>query len=270
MQTALGSGPLEAGLRLLPWTATLFFVAPVAGTLVDRFGERPFLVAGPLLQAIGMAWIAMIADAGMAYSEMIAPLIIAGAGISMTFPAAQNSVVGSVPAEAIGKAAGMNSTVRELGGVFGIALSVAVFAGAGSYASPQAFSDGFVAAIGVSAALSLLGAIAGLGLPRRPKATGSPRLPQPVPALQTNGTRCTTSTIRKDTPCPNVRPSTPGPGPSTPDSTRPSSSKGTSGSSSAAARTRWTPTAPPSIRATWPRSSSWPSTTWRPSWPPPA
>jgi MFS family permease len=167
MQTALGSGPLEAGLRLLPWTATLFFVAPVAGTLVDRYGERPFLVAGPFLQAVGMAWIALIADAGMAYAEMIAPLIVAGAGISMTFPAAQNSVVGSVPPDAIGKAAGANSTVRELGGVFGIALSVAVFAGAGSYASPAAFSDGFVAAIAVSAGLSLVGALAGSLLPGR-------------------------------------------------------------------------------------------------------
>jgi EmrB/QacA subfamily drug resistance transporter len=167
MQAALGSGPLEAGLRLLPWTGTLFFVAPVAGTLVDRFGERPFLVIGPLLQAAGMTWIALIADAGMAYGSMIAPLIVAGAGISMTFPAAQNSVVGSVPPDAIGKAAGTNSTVRELGGVFGIALSVAVFAGAGSYASPAAFSDGFVAVMGLSAGLSLLGALAGSLLPGR-------------------------------------------------------------------------------------------------------
>lgn len=57
--------------------------------------------------------------------------------------------------------------MRELGGVFGIAPSVAVFAGAGSYASPQAFSDGFVAAIGLSAGLSLLGALAGTALPPR-------------------------------------------------------------------------------------------------------
>ena len=63
---------------------------------------------------------------------------MAGIGVSMSFPAAQNSVVGSVPPEAIGKAAGTNSTMRELGGVFGIALSVAVFAGAGSYVSPEA------------------------------------------------------------------------------------------------------------------------------------
>src|SRR5829696_9885013 len=75
MQTALGSGPLKAGLQLLPWTGTLFFVAPVAGALVDRFGERPFLVLGPLMQAAGMTWIALIADADMTYASMIAPLI---------------------------------------------------------------------------------------------------------------------------------------------------------------------------------------------------
>ena len=168
MQTGLGYGPLDAGLRLLPWTATLFFVAPLAGALVDRIGERPFMIAGPLLQAIGMGWIALVADADMAYGQMVAPLIVAGVGISMSFPAAQNSVVGSVPEEAIGKASGTNSTMRELGGVFGIALGVAVFAGAGSYASAEAFSDGFVAATGLSAGLSLLAAICGAALPGRP------------------------------------------------------------------------------------------------------
>ncbi len=123
LQAGLGYGPLDAGLRLLPWTATLFFVAPVAGKLVDRFGERPFLVAGPLLQAAGLAWIALIAHAGMDYAQMIAPLMVAGVGISMSFPAARTQWSGRCPAEAIGKAAGTNSTVRELGGVLGIALA---------------------------------------------------------------------------------------------------------------------------------------------------
>ena len=71
------------------------------------------------------------------------------------------------PPEAIGKAAGTNSMLRELGGVFGIAIAVAVFAGAGGYASPAAFIDGFAPAITVAAALSLAGAVAGLALPAR-------------------------------------------------------------------------------------------------------
>jgi EmrB/QacA subfamily drug resistance transporter len=167
LQLALGYGPFGAGLRLLPWTATLFFVAPIAGKLVERFGERPFLTFGPLLQAIGMGWLALIADAQMSYSQMIAPLVIAGAGISMSFPAAQNSVIGSVPEDSIGKAAGTNSTMRELGGVFGIAISVAVFAAVGSYATPAEFSDGFSGAMTVAAVLSILGSAAGALLPGR-------------------------------------------------------------------------------------------------------
>jgi EmrB/QacA subfamily drug resistance transporter len=173
LQAGLGFGPLGAGLRLLPWTATLFFVAPVAGTLVDRFGERPFLVLGPLLQAAGMGWIALIAGAEMSYAQLIPPLMIAGVGISMTFPAAQNSVVSAVPPEAIGKAAGANSTMRELGGVLGIALGVAAFSGAGGYGSSAAFSDGFVAAMGVACGLSVLAAVAGAALPARTSITAS-------------------------------------------------------------------------------------------------
>src|SRR5829696_2107828 len=87
LQTSLGFSPLEAGLGLLPWTATLFFVAPVAGALVERLGERPFMVVGPLLQATGLGWLALTSHADMAYGAMIAPLIIAGAGVSMSFPA---------------------------------------------------------------------------------------------------------------------------------------------------------------------------------------
>ena len=180
MQTGLGAGPLGAGLRLLPWTATLFFVAPIAGGLVDRFGERPFLVAGPLLQAAGLGWIALIAEPGMAYGALVAPLMVAGVGVSMSFPAAQNAVVAAVPPEAIGKAAGTNSTMRELGGVLGIAVSVAVFTGAGGYASAQAFTDGFVPAMGVAAGLSVLGALCGAALPGRHRAIAA--VPAPAEA----------------------------------------------------------------------------------------
>ena len=167
LQTVQHHGPLEAGVRLLPWTATLFVVAPLTGSRISRVGERPFAVAGLLLQAAGMGWIALIAGPDVAYWRLVAPLAIAGCGVSMAMPAIQNAVMGSVGPASLGKASGAFNMMRQLGGVFGIATLVAVFTGAGSYGSAQAFSDGFTSAIGLAAVLSLLGAVASVGLPQR-------------------------------------------------------------------------------------------------------
>ena len=143
LQAALGYGPFDAGLRLLPWTATLFLVAPVAGTLVNRIGERPLIVGGLLLQAAGMAWIGLVAAPTVAYGTLVAPLIVAGAGVSMAMPAAQNAVLSSVAPNEVGQASGTFNMLRFLGGAFGIAVLGAVFTGAGGLGSPHAFSAGF-------------------------------------------------------------------------------------------------------------------------------
>jgi EmrB/QacA subfamily drug resistance transporter len=169
LQTAQGHGPLGAGLRLLPWTATTFIVAPIAGRLVERIGERPLIVLGVLLQAIGMGWIGLIAAPDLAYLRLVIPLIIAGAGVSMAMPAAQNAVFGAVAPSEVGQASGMFNMLRFLGGAFGVAILVAAFAATGSLASPAAFGTGFTTAIGVAAALSLAAAIAGMWQPTRRK-----------------------------------------------------------------------------------------------------
>jgi EmrB/QacA subfamily drug resistance transporter len=183
LQTALAYGPLDAGLRLLPWTATLFIVAPIAGALTDRIGERPLIVGGLALQAAGLGWIALLAAPDLDFAALVAPSIVTGIGTSMAIPATANAVVGAVATEAVGKAAGANGLLRELGGVFGVALAVTVFAAAGGYASPQAFTEGFAAATGAAAALATIGALAGLALPpRRPAAQAAPI--HAIPAIQ--------------------------------------------------------------------------------------
>jgi EmrB/QacA subfamily drug resistance transporter len=166
-QTVLGQSPLQAGLRLIPWTGTVFFVAPIAGALVDRIGERPLLVTGLLMQAAGLGWVGLLSGTDVAYAQMVAPLILAGVGVSMALPAVQNAVMGSVAPTEIGKASGTFGTARQLGGAFGLAIAVAVFTGAGSYASPAEFSNGFGPALGVSAGLSLVGALAAMLLRQR-------------------------------------------------------------------------------------------------------
>jgi MFS family permease len=143
------------------------FVAPIAGALVNRIGERALIVVGLLLQALGMLWIGAIAVPDVAYGKLVAPLIVAGAGISMAMPPAQNAVLNSVGPTEIGKASGTYNMLRLLGGTFGIAIVVAVFAATGSFSSPEAFSAGFAPAIGVAAGLSLLGAVAGMWQPGR-------------------------------------------------------------------------------------------------------
>jgi EmrB/QacA subfamily drug resistance transporter len=172
LQTTLGSGPLSAGLRLLPWTATLFVTAPIAGSVVNKFGERPLVVTGLLMQAIGFGWIAVIALPGLAYSALVAPLILAGVGVSMAMPAAQNAILSSVAVTEMGKASGVFNMGRFLGGMFGIAALVAVFSARGAVDSAANFSTGFAAAMMVAAALSLAGALAGLCLPARQRVAG--------------------------------------------------------------------------------------------------
>ncbi len=165
LQSAQHHAPLDAGVRLLPWTATLFVVAPLTGARIGRVGERPFALVGLLLQAAGMGWIALIAAPDLDYWRLVAPLVMAGAGVSMALPAIQNAVVGAATPSSLGQASGTFNMLRQLGGVFGIAVLVAVFSGTGGYASPERFSHGFTAALAVSAGLSLLGAVASLGLP---------------------------------------------------------------------------------------------------------
>jgi MFS family permease len=190
LQTGLGHSPLEAGLRLVPWTATLFVIAPLAGAMVNRVGERTLLAGGLLTMAVGLGWIALIAEPGLAFSEWVIPSILTGVGASMAIPPAQIAVVGAVSDGEVGKAAGANTMLRELGGVFGVAIVVAAFAATGSYASPHAFTDGFVAAIGVTAGLALLGAAVSVALPRGGRAAedsepGTGRPPTAIPALET-------------------------------------------------------------------------------------
>lgn len=174
LQSALGYGPLGVGLRLLPWTATLFVTAPIAGNIVNRLGERPLVVTGLLMQAVGLGWIAAIITPDVAYATMIAPLIVAGIGVSMSMPAVQNAVLSSVNPVEMGKASGVFNMGRFLGGMFGVALLVAVFSGSGATGSAAGFSTGFASAMLVAALLSLLGALAGIFLPARKQVATAP------------------------------------------------------------------------------------------------
>jgi MFS family permease len=168
----------------MPWGAMTVIVPQIVGRLIGRAGERPFIVAGLSIHALAMLWIALVAEPGLAYWQVAIPLVLSGAGIAMSLPAAQSAVMSSVAPPDMGKASGSFSTMRQLGGAFGVAVLVAVFAATGTYASAQEFSDGFVAATVACAGLSLVGALAGSLLPGRQ----APRQAAPArPVLEGKG-----------------------------------------------------------------------------------
>ncbi|HEX8053725.1 MAG TPA: MFS transporter, partial [Thermoleophilaceae bacterium] len=186
LQVVLGYGPLKSGLGLMPWGVTTVVVAQAVGRRIGRYGERPFIAAGLTLNAVGLIGIALTAGPSVAYWPIAVGLLLSGSGIAMSIPAAQSAVMTSVAPPDMGKASGAFSTMRQLGGAFGVAVLVAIFAGAGSYDSPQAFSDGFVAAAVACAGLSVLGVMAALALPRHAASTRESL--DAMPALQAGRT----------------------------------------------------------------------------------
>ena len=101
-------------------TLLLAYVAPLAGTLSDRIGERWILTCGLALQGAGLAFVALEAGTHTAYTSLAAGLVAAGIGISMALPTVQTSILGAVPPAGIGKAAGSSNTFRQLGGAIAV------------------------------------------------------------------------------------------------------------------------------------------------------
>jgi predicted MFS family arabinose efflux permease len=171
MQNVLHNSPLQAGLKLLVWTGATMVVAPLAGVFSERFGSRPFMFAGLTLQAGALAWFASMASTTLPYSHMIVPFVMAGAGMALVFAPSANAVLASVRTEQAGQASGANNAIREVGGVFGVAVLASVFTGAGGYTSPQAFVNGLIPALWVGVAVLAAGALTVLVLPFRTQAS---------------------------------------------------------------------------------------------------
>lgn len=167
LQGPMGYSPFEAGLRTLPWTAAPMVVVPITSALVDRVGGGLLQAIGSLLQAAALGWIAVIADAGLTYAELLPTMILAGVGMGMVFAANPATVIGSVRDTDHNKASGVNNTVREFGGALGIAVLTTVFThayaayAADAAAGPRAAADAFAA--GLRPSLWLGVAVVGLG-----------------------------------------------------------------------------------------------------------
>jgi EmrB/QacA subfamily drug resistance transporter len=165
LQNVLGNSPLQAGLKLLVWTGATMVVSPLAGYFSQRFGSRWFMAGGLALQAIALGWLALLSSVHTSYASMIAPFVLAGSGMALVFAPVAAAVLGAVAPEEAGQASGATNTIREVGGVLGIAVLATVFTSHGSYASPISFVHGLGPAMWVGVGVLAVGSIVAAAVP---------------------------------------------------------------------------------------------------------
>ena len=181
LQNVQGYSALSAGVHMLAWTGVPMIVSPIAGVLSDRIGGRPLIAAGLALQAIALGWLAFVLEPTLAYSGMVIPFVLAGLGMSLFFAPMASVVLGSVGRSHAGQASGANNAIRELGGVFGVAVLASIFTHAGGYGSAQLFTDGITPALWVGAAFVAIGALAATLIPGKQTAVEEASDSGPVP-----------------------------------------------------------------------------------------
>ncbi len=153
-----GTSPVMTGVWTLPWTLMPFFVSPLAGRMSRRIAPALLMAAGLTLISAGIFSMAAIIGPGTTELALALPLWSIGVGIGLVLPNVTALAVGSVPPADIGKASGTLNTARQIGSVFGVAVTAAIFEAVGSY------SDGLVAA----GAAALIGALATVAIVPRP------------------------------------------------------------------------------------------------------
>jgi MFS family permease len=125
---------------------------------------------GLALQAAGLAWIAAVSTPTTPYAELVIPFTLSGIGMGLFFAPVANVVLSSVRPAEEGQASGANSAIRELGGVFGVAVIASVFSHYGGYETGQTFVDGMVPATFIGAAVVALGSVAAFAIKRSRRA----------------------------------------------------------------------------------------------------
>lgn len=157
-QTVQHTSPVVAALRFAPWPAPAMLLAPLAGAYAARVGTRALFAAGMACHTAALAWFAASVHADTAYGHLVGPLLLSGVGIGLVFPTVSVAVMGSVPPDRMGIASGVNGSLREVGGIAGVAIAATVFAHAGGYATRATFATGFVHAMWACVILSATGA----------------------------------------------------------------------------------------------------------------
>jgi MFS family permease len=164
--------PIGVGVAFLAWTGVSPFVAPIAGQIAQRRGERTPMVAGMAAMTVSVLALAVFVRPDSSYLVLVGPLLVAGVGTALAFPTTASATMQAVTPDQMGPAGGVGTVAFQLGAALGVSLVSAVFSSAGGYASAATFVDGLrpalvavgvVTTIGVAAVNRFRGTVANGG-----------------------------------------------------------------------------------------------------------
>lgn len=169
-QQVLGYSALRTGMAMLPVTVIFIVGGITSRQLVPVVGPRPMLVAGGLIAAVGIAWVATIPTHSAYVTHILLPNLVGGFGVSIMLLAVTISGTAGVEPKNAGAASGLLNTSRQIGGAVGLAVLVNVASSVTSHAGHDrgrldALVQGYRVAFLVNGGIMLLAALAALALP---------------------------------------------------------------------------------------------------------
>jgi EmrB/QacA subfamily drug resistance transporter len=185
VQLILHYSPVRAGLAFLPMPLVLGVMSTRIPKLVARYGYRRFLIAGPLLVAVGLAWLSRLPVDGSYLTNLLPALVVVPFGIGMTFMPIIAAATSGVPAHEAGLASGLITTSQQMGGALGLAIlsgiAASVTASSAHLGKVGALVHGFDRAMLVGLVFMLFAALLAIAVirqPRQPKSKGAD--PEPI------------------------------------------------------------------------------------------
>ena len=169
VQTVLGFGPAKSGVSFLPVTFVIGFTSAFVSKMVNKVGYKPFLVAGPVVLAIGLFTIAHLMKVGGHYWQNVFPgLVLIAFGMGLSFISMTLAATSGVPKHFSGLASGVLNTSQQVGGAIGLAILSAIYAStfksqlAAHTALKSAKIHGFQSGLHVGVGLAIAAAIIAL------------------------------------------------------------------------------------------------------------
>lgn len=135
-----GMDPIVAGMLLAPFAVSMMVISPISGYLSDKYGARVLSSLGLLISAVGLLGM-MFIKANTSTMELVIWMLIMGFGSGMFFSPNTSSIMGMVPADKRGVAAGVRTMANNAGNVLSIAISMAIIS---SSISPSAMQALFI------------------------------------------------------------------------------------------------------------------------------